>query len=417
MPSVDVRRVPNLDLLKTGRWDGVSGEFEFGPEHLASAVEAHGAGIIRKPVVKLGHTGMGDASPALGYISALRLTEGGHTLVGDLAGVPKAIATLLPRAWPDRSVEGYLEFTDDTGRVWPFVLTALALLGASGPAVRTLKSLQDVAELYDVAAASGRHIVVAAAAFRDTDDEARRRAYSTLAAADFYTASDVEKRAPGSEYRVVEGLEPEPKLAVVEDWGAKVQILDEEILRNDVNRVDQQTVQLANQIAKKLDTRAVAALQAATIATVAVTNPSSALTFFGPEANLTISGNRPTAHFAQAQELADLEELGVQMDTLLVHPSQARALRTAYGENLTAIMESVGLQLIANPRRPAGTAFVVQGGMVGTIGWELPLTVEVIDAARNGFRRTRSRQWRSTGPMPQRKSPDLGRKEIRRWPQ
>jgi hypothetical protein len=181
---VDVRRVPNLELLKTGRWDGLNGEFEFGPEHLASAVEAHEAGIIRKPVVKLGHTGMGDASPALGYVDRLRLTDGGMTLVGDLAGVPKAVATLLPRAWPDRSIEGYMEFTDDTGRVWPFVLSALALLGAAAPAVRTLKSLQDVAELYDVAAAHrGRPVTIAASAFHPADLDAHRRRAVQVAAA------------------------------------------------------------------------------------------------------------------------------------------------------------------------------------------------------------------------------------------
>jgi hypothetical protein len=211
--------------------------------------------------------------------------------------------------------------------------------------------------------------------------------YSTLAAADFYTASNtLEPRTPGTEYAVAEGLEPEPKLALVEDYGAKVQILDEEVLRNDVNRVDQQTVQLTNTLLRKLDTRAVAALAAAPIATVAVSNPWNALTFVGPEANLTISANRPTAHFAQAQELFDLDEMGVVADTLVLHPSQARALREAYAENLGAMLESVGLELFSNPRIPEGTAYVCQGGQVGQVGWELPLTVEVIDD-----RKTRSR--------------------------
>lgn len=157
---VDVRRVPNLELLKVGRWDGVGGEFTITTEHLRSAVEAHEAGILRKAVVKLGHSGMGDASPALGYVDALRLTDGGATLVGDLVNVPGAVAKLLGYSYPDRSIEGLLDYEDPaTGRVWPFVLTALALLGASAPAVSTLKSLQDVAELYDVAAAHrGRRI-------------------------------------------------------------------------------------------------------------------------------------------------------------------------------------------------------------------------------------------------------------------
>lgn len=202
--------------------------------------------------------------------------------------------------------------------------------------------------------------------------------YSVIAASDFFT-SDVERRSPGSEYRIVEGVEPEPKLAVVEDWGGKFQVEDERRTRNDISYIDQQTTQLANTIARKLDTRAVAALEAADIATVAVSNPWDNLTFVGPDANLTPGPDRPGSHLAQAQELADLEELGVVHDTLLVHPSQARALREAYAENLGAMLESAGLKMFSNPRIPAGTAYVAQGGMVGTVGFEEPLTVDVYD--------------------------------------
>lgn len=90
--------------------------------------------------------------------------------------------------------------------------------------------------------------------------------YSVVQASDFFT-TDVEKRSPGAEYKVVEGVEPEPRLAVVEDWGGRFQVTDEQLSRNEVNYLDQQTTQLANTIARKLDTRAVAALAAANIAT------------------------------------------------------------------------------------------------------------------------------------------------------
>ena len=33
--------------------------------------------------------------------------------------------------------------------------------------------------------------------------------YSVIAASDYYS-SDVEKRAPGSEYKIVEGVDPDP---------------------------------------------------------------------------------------------------------------------------------------------------------------------------------------------------------------
>ncbi len=42
--------------------------------------------------------------------------------------------------------------------------------------------------------------------------------------------------------------------------------------------------------------------------------------------------------------------------------------------------------MVSNPRLPAGTAYLVQAGQVGVVGFEVPLTVEVIDA-----RKTRSK--------------------------
>ena len=200
--------------------------------------------------------------------------------------------------------------------------------------------------------------------------------YSVINASDFYS-TDIEKRTPGAEYKVVEGVDPDRKLAPVEDWGGKFTVPQEVITRNDVNYLDQQTTQLANTIARKLDSRAVAVTNAAGVASIAVSSPWSDVVTVGPEANLTPSSARPTAHFAEAQELADLDELGVTLDTLLVHPSQARALRTAYAENLDAMLKSAGLQMYANPRIPDGTAYVVQGGQVGTVGFEYPLTVDV----------------------------------------
>lgn len=61
---------------------------------------------------------------------------------------------------------------------------------------------------------------------------------------------------------VIEAVDPERKLGAVEDWGGKIQVGIEEITRNDVNYLDQQTTLLANTIARKLDTRSIAELTA-----------------------------------------------------------------------------------------------------------------------------------------------------------
>lgn len=202
--------------------------------------------------------------------------------------------------------------------------------------------------------------------------------YNSVQASDFFTATNnLEQRIPGAEYAIVEGVDPDPKLAVVEDWGGKFQVPEEAILRNNVNYLDQQTTQLANTITRKLDTRTVTALGAAGIASVAFTSWSN-LTFVGPLDAITPSGARPTAAFAAAQALADLEELGVKHDLLIMHPNEAEALRTAYAEDLDRMLTSAGFTegMFVSARIPAGTVYVCQKGNVGTVGFEVPLTVE-----------------------------------------
>lgn len=200
--------------------------------------------------------------------------------------------------------------------------------------------------------------------------------YSVIQASDFFT-SDIEKRSPRAEYKVVEGVDPEPKLALVNDHGGKFQIGVEEITRNDVNHLDQQTTQLANTIARKLDVLAMAELNAAVTGDNVVPGSDwSALVTVGPEADLTPSDELPTRDLSAAQLASDLQELGVKHDLLVVHPNEAHSLRVAYGDKLQAMLDSAGVELFSNPRVTAGTAWAVEKGMVGTVGFEFPLTVE-----------------------------------------
>ncbi|BBY76995.1 hypothetical protein MPRF_38940 [Mycolicibacterium parafortuitum] len=153
MPEPDVVTIPNVDLVRVGVHEISTGTWRVTPEDLADAVAAHRAGAIRDAVIKLGHTGMGDAAPALGRVSNLQLGESGNVLIGDFHGVPKAVAAVIRRAYPQRSVEGWVNYTDPvSGRGFRFVLTAVALLGAELPGVDGLADLGDVAALYGVAA-------------------------------------------------------------------------------------------------------------------------------------------------------------------------------------------------------------------------------------------------------------------------
>jgi hypothetical protein len=185
---VDVRTIRGVELVKVGTWECVNGTWSITAAMLRAAVDAHRAGPVRKPVIKLGHEGpMRDAAPALGYVDGLRLADGGNTLVGDLVNVPAPVANLIPHAYPSRSIEAWMDYEAPDGTVWPFLITGLALLGATGPGCETLTSLQDVAGLYgvDVAAAQrGRPVLIAASAFRSdvAARAARARAVQVAAA-------------------------------------------------------------------------------------------------------------------------------------------------------------------------------------------------------------------------------------------
>lgn len=182
----DLRTIRGVELVKVGSWEISTGTWTVTAADLQAAVAAHAAGVLRKPVIKLGHQGpMRDAAPALGHVDGLRLTDDGQTLVGDLINVPARLAAVLASAYPDRSVEALIDYQDTDGTVWPLVLSALSLLGATAPGIDTLRSLQDVTDLYGVAAS--RRITLASSLFTDgskkgPDAAGRARAVAVAAA-------------------------------------------------------------------------------------------------------------------------------------------------------------------------------------------------------------------------------------------
>jgi hypothetical protein len=167
----DVVTIPNVELVRVGVHEISTGTWTVERADLEDAVAAFRARIVADPVVKLGHEGpMRDGAPALGRVRNLRVAASGDILVGDFVDVPKTVAALMPKAWPQRSVEGLIDFTDRTGRTYRLVVTACALLGATMPGVDGLADLEDVAALYGVAA---KRVAIAATTLTPQHDTAR----------------------------------------------------------------------------------------------------------------------------------------------------------------------------------------------------------------------------------------------------
>lgn len=189
----------------------------------------------------------------------------------------------------------------------------------------------------------------------------------------------VEARTPGAEYPEGKPLEPDAVLAPVQDHGVIVPLPDEVTARSPQSAA-RALVQQANSLTMKLDELAIAAVRAELLEAQSPPIPGhdwSAINLFGDPTTITPSSDRFAADVAAARLAADLEQLGAQYDTLLVHPAQAYALRAAYGSALAAELESAGVTLIVNPLMTDGEAWIFQSKAVGQVGFEGDgLTVE-----------------------------------------
>ncbi len=206
--------------------------------------------------------------------------------------------------------------------------------------------------------------------------------YETLLATGNFAARDVQLRAPGAEYPLTYS-EHVHDLATPQDWGAKVEVRDEDLDRYDPTVVANKVTQLANSITRKVDQLAIAAIDAAHerhgIPAVAG-HDWGAVQTVGPLDSITPNGERPMADIATAALRIREDDLGIPApDTLVCHPAQLTAARIAYGAETTDVMASVGITSVRTSMQvPAGTAYVVSSGQAGVLGFERPLTTELI---------------------------------------
>ncbi|MCA2249022.1 hypothetical protein JF729_14650 [Mycobacterium intracellulare] len=198
--------------------------------------------------------------------------------------------------------------------------------------------------------------------------------YDVLLSGGNYPTRDVQERSPGAEYIITTG-DVTRDLATPQDWGAKVQILDEERVRFDQVVISNRLIQLANGIARKIDQIAIAAVELAlskySIAGVSGHDWGSLITV-GPLDQITPNNGRPSADIANAALLARADDTGVKPpDTLVCHPQQLTALRIGYGSELNDVLASVGITDIRTSMQvTVGTAYVVASGAAGVLAFE-----------------------------------------------
>lgn len=202
--------------------------------------------------------------------------------------------------------------------------------------------------------------------------------YDQLTKNELYTNRDIEQRGPSDEYPIVGSDRQAPKVATSEDWGGKFWISNSARTRNDVNLFNNQVTMLANTIVRKVNQRAVSTLDAAISALggagVVPGHDWSNVTLTGTSP--TPNNARPQADFANMQLAADVEELGVMFDLVIVNPQEKANFEIAYGPDAQAVLDSVKLSMFASNRVTAGSGYGVARGTVGFLEYEQQLQTQ-----------------------------------------
>ena len=144
------RTIIGVELARTGQFRAATGPLTLTTSDLAAIVDAAAAHVARTPVVKIVHADPRpgfDGEPSLGWIENLRLSPDSQVLLGDLHGVPGWRADTAATAYPSRSMEATRGYVDADGRTWPLVLTGVALLGVTEPAIGSLADLRQFVTL------------------------------------------------------------------------------------------------------------------------------------------------------------------------------------------------------------------------------------------------------------------------------
>jgi peptidoglycan hydrolase-like protein with peptidoglycan-binding domain len=148
----------DVELARPGTWQLASGEQTFTAQMLQDAARYAQRDGARPSPVKLGHNDprfSGDGEPAMGWLGNIRYLEDerGPVVIGDIDGMPDWLAAAAPDAWPNRSVEGWTDYTVD-GETYGLVIDGLALLGVTPPGISSIRSLRDLPQALGVAASA-----------------------------------------------------------------------------------------------------------------------------------------------------------------------------------------------------------------------------------------------------------------------
>lgn len=214
--------------------------------------------------------------------------------------------------------------------------------------------------------------------------------YDQLTETDLFTKRDVQAIEPGSAFPILDVGEVAPKVAEVVKWGGAGILTYEDVRRDRRDKLGRMLTRLKNTVIRKVDTVTIAALEAARVAT---TIPSQGASADWSTVTTDIIGDAETA-----RSVVETSDLGYEIDTAIIHPTDALGVRKNTGiraalprentaNNLIGAKDLDGLLRIdhwyVTPRATAGRPFLCASKLIGSYSDELPLYTRVIDQPEN----------------------------------
>lgn len=199
--------------------------------------------------------------------------------------------------------------------------------------------------------------------------------YDQVTSDDLYlTGGDVQTIAPGAEFPLLSSADKAPLVAAAQKYGAEVFLTDEEVRRDRRDVLRRELAKLRNNVVRKVDAVAIAALAAAPTLTGAASG------------DWTTAATDRIGDIAVGLNAINNTDLGYVADTVLLNPAQeldllkSKDIRDALPRerddslirtgNMGRLM---GADFIVSNRVPAGTVYFLQRKVVGSISDEVPL--------------------------------------------
>lgn len=210
--------------------------------------------------------------------------------------------------------------------------------------------------------------------------------YDQLLESALFTDRDVQSIEPGSEFPILDTGEVAPKVAAVSKWGGAGIVTYEAARRDRRDLLGRMLTRLRNTVIRKVDTVTIAAIEAARVANII---PDIAASADWSTITTDILGDLETA-----RSEVESTDLGYELDTVIIHPTDALGIRKNTGiraalprentaANLIGAKDLDGLARFAHwyvtPRQQAGKVVLTTSKVLGSYSDELPLYTRVID--------------------------------------